>query len=84
MASKKTDSANSNGRVLTVIWLLVSAGLAYPVYSLLLSWGFNPTLAATTVFVCICLLYDIPYRAKVNAQYEASMSRADHWRGRNC
>lgn len=84
MTGKKTDSANSNGRVLTAIWLLVSAGLAYPVYSLLLSWGFNPTLAATSVFVCICLLYDIPYRARVNAQHQAALSRSDQWRGRSC
>jgi hypothetical protein len=84
MANKTTDSANSNSRVLTAIWLLVSAGLAYPAYSLLISWGFNPALAATSVFLGICLLYDIPYRAKVSAQYEASMSRADRWRGRNC
>jgi hypothetical protein len=84
MASKTTDSANSSSRVLTAIWLLVSAGLAYPVYSLLISWGFNATLAATSVFLGICLLYDIPYRARVNAQHQAAMSRADQWNRRSC
>lgn len=83
MASRKTDSASSGSRVLTVIWLLVSAGLSYPVYSLLVSWGFNQALAGMVVFIGICLLYDIPYRARVSEEYEATMSRADQWRGRS-
>lgn len=84
MASKKTDSASSSSRVLTIIWLLVSAGLAYPVYSLLVAWGFNQALAGVVVLIGICLLYDIPYRARVSEEYEAAMSRSDQWRGRNC
>lgn len=83
MANKATDSAASGSRVLTIIWLLVSAGLAYPFYSFLMSWGFNQALAVMTVFIGICLLYDIPYRARVKAEHEAALSRAEHWRARN-
>ena len=84
MTSKATNSAKSGSRTLTIIWLLVSAGLAYPVYSLLVSWGFNQVLAGIAVFIGICLPYDIPYRARVSEEFEATMSRADHWRGRSC
>lgn len=79
----KTNDSRSSSQVLTIIWLLVSAGLAYPVYSLLASWGFHDALAGMVVFVGICLLYNIPYRARVNEEYEATMSRAEHWRGRS-
>lgn len=84
MAGKATNSTRSGSKVLTVIWLLVSAGLAYPVYSLLVSLGFNQALAGMVVFIGICLLYDIPYRARVSEEYDEAMSRADHWRGRSC
>ena len=80
MANKKKDSTESGSKVLTIIWLLVSAGLAYPVYSLLISWGFNQMLAVTAVFLGICLLYDIPYRARVNSQSEMAMNRAERLR----
>ncbi len=84
MAKEAKGSKGSGSRVLTFIWLLASAGLAYPVYSLLVSWGFNSALAGTVVFLGICLLYDIPYRARVAEEYEASVSKADQWRGRSC
>jgi hypothetical protein len=83
MASKTKKSASSGSRVLTAIWVVLSAGLAYPLYSLLESWGFNPTLAGISVFIGICLMYDIPYRARVSEQYNATMSRSDEWRNRN-
>jgi|GEM_PF-3487612 len=83
MANKAAESAATGSTVLTIIWLLVSAGLAYPVYSMLASWGVNSALAVTLVFIGICLLYDIPYRARVKAQHAATMSRSDHLRSRS-
>ncbi len=84
MANKKANTTGSGSRVLTIIWLLASAGLAYPVFTILVSWGFNQALAGTMVFIGICLLYDIPYRVRVKEQHELTMSRADQWRGRHC
>ncbi|MBI4987839.1 MAG: hypothetical protein HZC23_03365 [Rhodocyclales bacterium] len=84
MASNKKGSTGSGSRVLTLIWLLLSAGLAYPVYSLMVSWGFNQALSGIIVFIGICLLYDIPYRARVKEQHEAIMQRSDQWRSRTC
>jgi hypothetical protein len=84
MANKEKDSAKSGSHMLTIIWLLVSAGLAYPVYSMLASWGVNSALAVTIVFIGVCLLYDIPYRARVKAQNELAMRQSDQWRGRHC
>lgn len=84
MASKKTEAAGSGSRILTILWLLVSAGLAYPVFSLMVSWGFNQALAGMIVFIGICLLYDIPYRARVKEQHMATMQRTDQWRNRTC
>lgn len=81
MASSKKDSAESGARALGLIWLLVSAGLAYPAYSMLSSWGLHQGLAVVIVFIGACLLYDIPYRARVRAQHEVSMKRSEQWRG---
>lgn len=80
MASNSKDSAGSGTRVLGIIWLLVSAALAYPVYSFLVSWGFNEMLAGVMVFIAICLLYDIPYRARVKAEHQLAMQRTQQWR----
>lgn len=82
MAGNTKDSGKSGSRVLTVIWFVVSAALAYPAYSLLVSWGLNQALAGILVFIGICLLYDVPYRARVKEEYEANMRRADQYRGR--
>lgn len=78
MANRKNDTAGSASQVLGILWLVVSAGLAYPVYSLLVSWGFNQALAGVTVFIGACLLYEIPYRARVRAQNEMVMKRFEH------
>ena len=51
---------------------------------MLVSIGLNEAFSVVMVLLGICLMYDIPYRAKVKAQHEASMSRADQWRGRHC
>jgi hypothetical protein len=67
--------------MLGFIWLLVSAGLAYPAYKMLMSMGFNQALAIVAVFIGACLLYEIPYRAKVKEQHELAMKRANQWRG---
>lgn len=84
MAGKTNASAGSGSRVLTLVWLVVSAGLAYPAYTMLVSWGLNPALAGLLIFLGICLFYDVPYRARVKEDYAASMSRAEQWRGRKC
>lgn len=84
MGSRKNDSAGSGGKALGLIWLLVSAGLAYPAYSMLSSWGLNQGLAVVIVFIGACLLYDIPYRARVRAQHEVAMKQSNQWRGRSC
>lgn len=84
MTDKTNASTGSGSRVLTLIWLAVSAGLAYPAYTTLASWGLNPALAGLIVFLGICLFYDVPYRARVKEEYAANMSRADQWRGRKC
>jgi len=36
------------------------------------------------VFIGACLLYDIPYRARVKARNELAMKQSDQWRGRSC
>lgn len=82
MAGRTNQSPSGGYRILTVIWLLVSAVLAYPAFSLLSSMGLNQALAGTLVFIGICLLYDIPYRARVSAQHQAALSKAEQWRGR--
>ncbi len=84
MASKKNESAGSGSRALGIIWLLVSAGLAYPAWSLLTSMGLHAGLAGVLVFIAACLLYDIPYRARVRAQNEEARKKTDQWRGRAC
>lgn len=81
--SSNVEKAVSTSRALTIVWLAVSAGIAYPMYSILMSWGFNQGLAVTIIFVCVCLLYDIPYRARKNAEHQAAMIRTDRWRTRN-
>lgn len=83
MASNAKDSAASGNQTLTILWLLVSAGLAYPAYSMLSSWGLNQGLAVVIVFIGACLLYDIPYRARVKAQHKVAMKKSEQWRGRN-
>jgi hypothetical protein len=80
--NKEVASINNSSRILTALWFLLSAGLAYPFFNLLISFGFNQALAVTVVFVCICLLYDIPYRAKTKAEHHTAMIRADQWRNR--
>lgn len=82
MTSNKEASIYSGSRALTMGWFLVSAGLAYPSFNLLVSIGFNQALAGIAVFVGICLLYDIPYRARMKAQHEAAMIRANQLRNR--
>ena len=53
MANKEANTTGSGSRVLTILWLLVSAGLAYPVFTMLVSWGFNQALAGTMVFLSL-------------------------------
>lgn len=84
MKNKPAHPGMSKAQTLTIVWLLVSASLAYPLYSFLFKLGINEALAAVAVFVGICLLYDFPYRARVKAQHEIATSRADHWRNRSC
>jgi len=84
MKTKPADAAMSRAQTLTIVWLLVSAALAYPLYSFLFNLGFNQALAGVAVFVGICLLYDFPYRARVKAQHLIATSRADQWRNRSC
>ncbi|MBX3649180.1 MAG: hypothetical protein KF853_10680 [Rhodocyclaceae bacterium] len=84
MRSKENEYANSNWKVLTFLWLAISLALFNPVYSMLVSMGLNEAFSVVMVLLGICLMYDIPYRAKVKAQHQASMSRADQWRGRHC
>lgn len=84
MSKKKEASIFAGSRALTMAWLLVSAALAYPFFKLLINVGFNQGLAGMAVFVCICLLYDIPYRARVKAQHQADMIRTNQWRNRAC
>lgn len=81
MTKGRNDSNGSSSRMLGFIWLLVSAGLAYPAYKMLMSMGFNQALAIVAVFIGACLLYEIPYRAKVKEQHEIAMKRANQWRG---
>lgn len=81
MASKQNDATGSGSKILGLIWLLVSAGLAYPAYKMLVSMGFNQGLAVVVVFIGACLLYDIPYRARVKEQHQVAMKRANQWRG---
>ena len=81
MTKGRKDSNGSSSRMLGCIWLLVSAGLAYPAYKMLMSMGFNQALAIVAIFIDTCLLYEIPYRAKVKEQHEIAMKRANQWRG---
>lgn len=84
MTRGRKDSNGSSSRILGFIWLLVSAGLAYPAYKTLVSMGFNQALAGVAVFIGTCLLYEIPYRAKVKAQHAEAMKQSEQWRGRSC
>lgn len=84
MATGNKDSARSGSGALGIIWFLASAGLAYPAYTMLVSLGFNQALAVVAVFIGACLLYEIPYRAKVRAQNALATDRASQWRGRSC
>jgi len=81
MASKRNDATGSGSRMLGMIWLLISAGLAYPAYKMLVSMGFNQALAVVAVFIGACLLYEIPYRARVKEQNQIALKRANQWRG---
>ena len=81
MAGKRNETAGSGSRMLRLVWLLVSAGLAYPAYKMLVSLGFNEALAVVAVFVGACLLYEIPYRARLREQHRIAMKRANQWRG---
>lgn len=80
MAVKKDEEAGS--KMLGYIWFVVSAALAYPAYLLLMSFGFNPSIAMVAVFIGICLLYEIPYRARVKARHEMAMKKSERWQGR--
>lgn len=80
MATKKGEEGGS--KILGYIWFVVSAALAYPAYSLLLSFGFNSSIAMVAVFIGICLLYEIPYRARVKARHELAMKKSEQWQGR--
>lgn len=82
MTNKKEASIYASSRALMLVWLLVSAALAYPFFKLLISYGFNQALAVVAVFLSICLLYDIPYRARVKAQHQADVLRTNQWRNR--
>ncbi|MCZ7654739.1 MAG: hypothetical protein M5R42_11350 [Rhodocyclaceae bacterium] len=84
MANKAGDSANSSWKVLPFLWLAISVVIFQPAYSMLVSMRLNEAFSVVMVLLGICLMYDIPYRAKVKAQHQASMSRADQWRGRHC
>lgn len=84
MGSRKKDSAESGSRMLGLVWLLVSAGLAYPAFNMLVSMGFNQALAGVAVFIGACLLYEIPYRARVKARNEVAARQSQQWRGRSC
>lgn len=84
MVSKEKEYANSNWKVLTFLWLAISLALFNPAYSMLVSMGLNEAFSVVMVLVGICLMYDIPYRSKVKAQHQASLRRADQWRGRHC
>lgn len=81
MTNRRKEAAGSRSRVLGLVWLLVSAGLAYPAYNMLVSMGFNQALAIVAVFLGACLLYEIPYRVRVRDQHELAMKRANQWRG---
>ncbi|HMM55933.1 MAG TPA: hypothetical protein PKC23_13055 [Candidatus Desulfobacillus sp.] len=84
MAGKgRKSQPPGNYRMLTAIWLIGSALLAYPAWTWLVSLGLNKAIAATIVFVGICLLYDIPHRARVRAENEEARRKASHWRGRS-
>jgi len=84
MGNRKKESVGSGSRMLGSAWLVVSAGLAYPAFKMLVSMGFNQALAGVTVFIGACLLYEIPYRAKVRAQNEIAAQQSQRWRGRSC
>jgi hypothetical protein len=74
-------SGGSGSKLLGMIWLLASVGLAYPAYQMLVSLGFNQALAGVLVFIGACLLYEIPYRARVKEQHAVAMKRSEQWRG---
>ncbi|MEZ5613661.1 MAG: hypothetical protein R3E35_00440 [Rhodocyclaceae bacterium] len=84
MAAGNKNATRSGSGVLGIIWFLASAGLAYPAYTMLVSLGFNQALAVVAVFIGACLLYEIPYRAKVREKNAMSLDRASQWRGRSC
>lgn len=84
MAGNNNGSEGFGSRALGLGWLLVSAGLAYPAYTMLVSIGFNQALAGVAVFIGACLLYEIPYRAKVRAQNQLARKQSERWRGRTC
>lgn len=84
MAGKASKPANSSWKILTFLWLVISLAIFHPAYSFLVSMGLNEAFSAVMVLVGICLMYDIPYRAKVKAQHQAALSRAEQWRGQRC
>ncbi|MDT3735308.1 MAG: hypothetical protein ROZ00_03670 [Denitratisoma sp.] len=84
MAGGNRNSDGSGSKLLGLIWLLASVGLAYPAYKALVSMGFNQALAGVAVFIGACLLYEIPYRAKVKARHAEAMKQSEQWRGRSC
>lgn len=81
MTDKRSGTLPSRSRVLGLIWLVVAAGLAYPAYTLLVSIGFNEALSAVAVFIGACLLYEIPYRARLREQQALALQRTNRWRG---
>lgn len=84
MNRQSADQSMSSARTLTIIWVLISAAVAYPLYNFLFSLGLNNVLAGIAVFVGICLMYDIPYRARVKAEHQIATARAQQWQNRTC
>lgn len=83
MTAKKDDSTWSTSKILEILWFIMSAGLAYPAYSMLVSLGFNQALAGVAVFIGACLLYEVPYRARVRAQSTIAMKRLERLHDRS-
>ncbi len=63
------------------LWFVVSAAAAYPLYQMLVGWGFNSGLAVVAVFLGCAFLYNIPYRMRVKEENEAALEKASQWRG---
>jgi hypothetical protein len=50
---------------------------------MLVSLGFNQALAGVAVFIGACLLYEVPYRARVRAQSTIAMKRLERLHDRS-